>query len=157
MGLKKKVFTDPQQLLRELSLKGQTVVWTNGCFDLLHRGHLHSLKQACELGDLLIVGLNSDNSVQQLKGPNRPIFKQNHRAHLLASSIYVDAVLIFDELTPASALKVIKPNILAKGADYDISTLSEAKIVQGYGGRLVSLDLVDHISTTDIINRIKLL
>ncbi len=157
MGLKKKVFTDPQQLLRELSLKGQTVVWTNGCFDLLHRGHLHSLKQASELGDFLIVGLNSDTSVQKLKGPGRPIFKQHHRAHLLATSVYVDAVLIFDDLTPAKVLELMKPDVFAKGADYDLRTLSEAKIVQGYGGRLVSLDLVDHISTTDIINRIKLL
>ncbi len=155
MGLKKKVFTNAQQLILELSRKDKTIIWTNGCFDLLHRGHLHSLKQASELGDFLIVGLNSDTSVQQLKGPNRPIFEQNHRAHLLATSVYVDAVLIFDDLTPAKVLELIKPDVFAKGADYDISTLPEAKVVEGYGGRLVSLDLVDDISTTDIINRIK--
>ena len=155
MGLKKKVFVDAQQLLQELSRKDKTVVWTNGCFDLLHRGHLNSLKQASELGDLLIVGLNSDNSVRKLKGQNRPIFEQNHRAHLLATLVYVDAVLIFDGLTPSDALESIKPDIFAKGADYDLSKLPEAQIIQGYGGRLVSLDLVDDISTTDIINRIK--
>ena len=157
MGLKKKVFTDAHQLMLSLSSEDKTVVWTNGCFDLLHSGHLNSLKQASELGDLLIVGLNSDSSVQKLKGLNRPIFKQTHRAHLLGALIYVDAILVFDELTPANVLEVIKPDVFAKGADYDLSTLPEASVVQGYGGRLVSLDLVDDISTTDIINRIKTL
>lgn len=155
MGLKKKVFTDASELSQDLDRHNQTIVWTNGCFDLLHRGHLHSLQQASALGDLLVVGLNSDSSVRQLKGLNRPIFEQSHRAHLLSTLFYVDAVLIFDGLTPARELHVLKPDVFAKGADYDITTLSEAKIVEGYGGQLVSLDLIDHVSTTDIINRIK--
>ena len=155
MGFKKKVYTDPIELSQHIAHKNQTIVWTNGCFDLLHSGHLHSLEQASTLGDLLVVGLNSDTSVQQLKGPNRPIYQQNHRANLLSTLIYVDAVLIFDGPNPSNELQVIKPDIFAKGADYDIAELPEAKIVQGYGGRLVSLDLIEHISTTDIINRIK--
>ena len=154
MRFKKQVYLDPQELKQDISGE-KNVVWTNGCFDLLHVGHLHSLKEAAQYGDILIVGLNSDESVKQLKGLGRPIYTEQDRANLLSSLGFVDAVLMFNGLNPMEELKIIKPDIFAKGAEYDLSQLPEAQLVSNYGGKVVSLSLIDSISTSDIINRIK--
>ncbi len=150
-----KIFDNPKKLRDTLSIQGQKVVWTNGCFDLLHAGHLHSLREAAGLGDILIVGLNSDLSVKTLKGDDRPIFDQNYRAELLSSLDMVNAVLLFDGTKPLEALDVIRPDIYAKGGDYIVAELEEAKKVMSYGGKIVTLSFVDSLSTSDIIDKIK--
>lgn len=146
----------------ELSIKcqewrkqGLKLVTTNGCFDILHVGHVRSLKAARSLGDVLIVGLNSDASVRKLKGANRPILPQDERAEILSSLSSVDAVTIFDEDTPVEFLKVVKPDIHAKGSDYDRSRLAETPVVESFGGKVELLDLVPQKSTTNIIERIQ--
>jgi rfaE bifunctional protein nucleotidyltransferase chain/domain len=136
---------------------GKTVVWTNGCFDLIHVGHIRSLRAACELGDVLVVGLNGDVSVRALKGKMRPIFPQHERAELLAALDCVDAVIIFDELTPEVSLARLKPDIHCKGADYAPphgKPIPEARLVESYGGTVRFLPMVPETSTTRIIDRI---
>lgn len=136
---------------------GQVVVWTNGCFDLLHPGHVASLQNARSLGDVLIVGLNSDLSVQANKGPSRPILTQQERAALLAGLECVDYVMIFDEPTPAEALARLQPDIHCKGAEYAPPhgrPVPERAIVEGYGGRIEYLPLVPGVSTTDLVGRV---
>ena len=135
----------------------QTVVWTNGCFDLLHAGHVRSLVAARKLGDVLVVGLNSDASVRQLKGPLRPIMPQAERAELLAALACVDAVVIFDEPTPEQALARLRPDIHCKGADYAPphgKPVPEKTLVESYGGRVEFLPLLPGVSTTDLVERI---
>jgi rfaE bifunctional protein nucleotidyltransferase chain/domain len=137
---------------------GKTVVWTNGCFDLLHVGHIRFLQMAKAQGDVLIVGVNGDDSVRQLKGPGRPILPASQRAELLAALECVDYVVIFDELTPEVALSRLKPEIHCKGADYAPphgKPIPEAKVVESYGGRVVFLPLVPLISTSELIRRIR--
>jgi D-glycero-beta-D-manno-heptose 1-phosphate adenylyltransferase len=149
----------PELLARraEWRASGQTVVWTNGCFDLLHAGHVKSLLAARKLGDVLVVGLNSDSSVRQLKGPGRPIMLEAERAEILAAMACVDAVLIFDELTPEHALERLQPEIHCKGADYGRTgkPVPEAKIVEAYGGRVAFLPMLQGLSTTDIVEQIR--
>jgi rfaE bifunctional protein nucleotidyltransferase chain/domain len=134
---------------------GRTVVWTNGCFDLLHLGHVRSLQLARQLGDLLVVGLNADASVRQLKGPGRPIVPAQQRAEMLAALACVDHVVIFDELTPEAALRRLRPAIHCKGADYDGRPMPEAQLVESYGGKVVYLPLVPDLSTSELIRRIQ--
>ncbi len=134
-----------------------TVVWTNGCFDLVHVGHIRSLTEARKLGDILVVGLNSDSSVRRLKGATRPIMPQQERAELLAALACVDAVVIFDELTPEVSLARLKPDIHCKGADYAPphgKPVPEAKVVEAYGGQVRFLPLIPDTSTSRIIERI---
>jgi phosphoheptose isomerase len=136
---------------------GDTVVWTNGCFDLVHVGHLRSLVEARKLGDILVVGLNSDASVRQLKGPTRPVMPEQERAELLAALACVDAVVIFDELTPEVSLAKLRPDIHCKGADYAPphgKPVPEARVVEAYGGAVKFLPLIPDTSTTRIIERI---
>ncbi|QEL20969.1 adenylyltransferase/cytidyltransferase family protein [Limnoglobus roseus] len=136
---------------------GRTVVWTNGCFDLLHPGHLSSLASARQLGDLLIVGLNSDASVKGNKGPLRPILSQGERAEMLAAVECVDFVVVFDEPTPEAALAKLQPDVHCKGAEYAPPhgrPVPERAIVEGYGGKIAYLPLVAGVSTTDLIARI---
>jgi rfaE bifunctional protein nucleotidyltransferase chain/domain len=155
----KKVATWEQLLARRAEWKAteQTVVWTNGCFDLIHVGHIRSLRAARELGDALVVGLNGDRSVRALKGPNRPIVPQHERAELLAALECVDAVIVFDELTPEVSLARLKPDIHCKGADYAPpkgKPIPEAKLVESYGGTVRFLPLVPETSTSGLIDRI---
>ena len=138
-----------------LRAERKKIVFTNGCFDLLHVGHVRYLTAARALGDLLIVGLNSDSSVRMLKGADRPINNQEDRAEILSGLRAVDHVVIFDERTAENLIAEVKPDIYVKGGDYDLSTLPEAKIVQSYGGRVEFIDLVAGRSTTNIINRMK--
>ncbi len=138
---------------------GSTVVWTNGAFDLLHPGHVASLQQARALGDVLIVGLNSDRSVKAYKGPARPILNQDERAAMLAALECVDAVMVFDENTPAESLARLKPDIHCKGAEYAPPhgrPVPERAVVEAYGGRIEYLPLVPGVSTTEILRRIRL-
>jgi rfaE bifunctional protein nucleotidyltransferase chain/domain len=138
--------------------EGKTVVWTNGCFDLIHIGHVRSLQAARSMGDLLVVGVNSDASVRRLKGAERPIVPAAERAAVLAALECVDHVIVFDESTPCDALARLKPDIHCKGADYAPPTgksIPEAPIVEGYGGRIEFLPLVPLLSTTELLHRIR--
>lgn len=136
---------------------GKTVVWTNGCFDLLHLGHVRNLEAARSLGGVLVVGVNSDASVRQLKGSGRPIVPQAERAQVIAALACVDYVVVFDELTPEAALARLQPDVHCKGADYAPpggKPIPEARIVAGYGGRIEFLPLVPGLSTTDLVRRV---
>jgi D-glycero-beta-D-manno-heptose 1-phosphate adenylyltransferase len=139
----------------QLRRQGQVVVWTNGCFDLFHAGHLHSLRQARQQGDVLVVGVNSDASVRRLKGPGRPLLSLQDRTELLAGLACVAYVVVFDELTPAAALARLRPDVHCKGADYGPGgkAVPEAAVVASYGGRVCFLPLLPGVSTTELIRR----
>ncbi len=141
--------------LNELREQGKSIVSTNGCFDILHVGHVRILKQSKDLGDILVVGINSDASVKKLKGEDRPINNQDDRAELLSSLECVDVVSIFDEGTPVEFLKVVKPNIHVKGADYKPQDLEETPIVESFGGEVKILPLVPQKSTTSLVEKIR--
>lgn len=143
------------ELALKLKKQGKTSVFTNGCFDILHIGHVRYLKESARYGDVLIVGLNSDASVKRLKGESRPINNEFDRAELLSELGFVDYVVIFDEDTPEALLDEIKPNIYTKGADYTLETLPEAKIVIKNGGCVEFIDLVEGKSTTNVIKKIE--
>jgi D-beta-D-heptose 7-phosphate kinase/D-beta-D-heptose 1-phosphate adenosyltransferase len=130
------------------------VVFTNGCFDIMHRGHATYLAQARTLGDLLVVGLNTDASVQRLKGPSRPINHQYDRAFLLASLACVDFVILFDEDTPEQLIHTVCPDILVKGGDYTLDTIVGADFVLQNGGTVTTIPFVDGYSTTSTLNKI---
>ena len=134
---------------------GKTVVFTNGCFDLLHRGHIHTLRQAKSHGDLLIVALNSDRSVKAIKGTNRPIIPELDRVELIAAMEMVDYVVVYDEPDPYSLIAVIKPNVLAKGGDWSADKIIGADIVEQNGGRVAVIPYLQGFSTTEIIERIR--
>ena len=135
---------------------GKIVVWTNGCFDILHAGHVRSLRDASALGDVLIVGINSDASVRAIKGNDRPIVDQADRAELLAALEMVDYVTIFDEHTPITVLSLLRPDVHCKGAEYADGTrpFPERETVVGYGGEIRFLPLHPGRSTSDLIHRI---
>ncbi len=152
------------QRVKMWRLKGQKVVFTNGCFDILHRGHVTYLAQTAEKGNRLIVALNTDSSVKrQGKGEERPINQEDARAMVLASLGFVDMVIFFDEDTPLTAIKLLQPDVLAKGADYDADETDEnakayivgSKEVRTYGGSVVAIPLVEGFSTTAIIKKLK--
>lgn len=132
---------------------GRKVVFTNGVFDLLHVGHVRYLQEAHAQGDLLVVGVNSDSSVQRLKGPTRPIQNENDRAEILAGLKAVDFTVLFSEDTPAELIRIVRPDILVKGGDYKIETIVGADFVQSYGGTVRALQFVDGKSTTSIIKK----
>jgi rfaE bifunctional protein nucleotidyltransferase chain/domain len=134
---------------------GRRVVFTNGCFDLLHPGHIRSLEQARELGDALIVGLNSDASVRQLKGEGRPVLPVCERAEILAALESVDAVVIFDELTPREVIARLLPDVLVKGGDWPGDQIVGREEVEAAGGRVVSIPVVPDYSTSDILREIR--
>ena len=134
--------------------KGRRVVFTNGCFDLLHAGHVKYLQKARSYGDLLILGLNSDASVRRLKGPNRPLIDEDERAHLLAALDCIDYVVLFDEDTPLHLIETLKPDILVKGGDYTREGVVGHEVVESYGGRVELVEFVDGKSTTGIIEKI---
>ena len=133
---------------------GSRVVFTNGCFDLIHLGHVRYLQEARRLGDVLIVALNSDRSVRELKGPTRPILNEQERAEILAALGCVDYSIVFDQGTPLELLAALQPEILVKGGDYSIEKIVGREQVEAAGGKVVSLAFVDGVSTTEIIDRI---
>jgi rfaE bifunctional protein nucleotidyltransferase chain/domain len=137
---------------------GKTVVWTNGCFDLLHVGHVRGLQEARSLGDVLVVGVNSDDSIRRLKGAGRPIVPEGERAEVIAALGCVDHVLIFGEDTPCEVLARLQPDIHCKGADWARQSkrpFPDAEVVRSYGGRIAFLTFTPGVSTTDIVRRIE--
>lgn len=134
---------------------GQKVVFTNGCFDILHAGHVTYLEAAKAQGDVLVLGLNTDASVRRLKGPERPINSELDRAKVVGALKSVDYVVLFGEQTAEAVIAEVKPDVYVKGGDYTLDTLPEAKIVQSYGGKVAFIDMVEGRSTTNIINKIK--
>ncbi len=143
-----------QTILQELQDQGRKVVFTNGCFDLLHVGHIKYLQAARQLGDLLVLGLNTDASIRRLKGQKRPLIDQTERSHILAALSCVDFVTVFDEDTPLELIRTLRPDILVKGGDYDLDGVVGRELVESYGGRVELIQFVDGRSTTNIINKI---
>jgi len=145
---------DLQNLLKNLRSQGKTIVTTNGCFDILHVGHVRYLEATKKFGDVLIVALNSDKSVKSIKGEGRPINNEQDRAEVLCALRSVDYVVLFDEDSPANLLAEIKPDIHTKGADYTMETLPEAKIITENGGKVEFISFVEGKSTTNTIAKI---
>lgn len=156
-NINKKVFgKDNLEFSRMLAFwrfKNKRIIFTNGCFDVLHRGHAEYLAKASELGDILVIGLNTDESVKRLKGSNRPVNNEQNRAFLLASLGVVSAVVFFGEDTPEKLIEIVKPDFLVKGADYNEKTIVGADFVKSYGGQVVTIDLVEGLSSSDIIDK----
>ncbi len=147
-----------EALVRECNVwraTGKKIVFTNGCFDILHHGHLVLLAEAASFGNILTVGLNTDNSVQRLKGPERPLTHEQDRAFQVASMLCTDAVCLFDEDTPEALIKLIKPDVLVKGGDYTIDNIVGADFVHNNGGSVEIIPFVKGYSTTSTIDRIK--
>lgn len=152
-----KISTLPE-LLKKLSqwrLSGKTIVFTNGCFDILHAGHIASLTEAAAHADLLVVGLNADASVRGLKGEGRPVNDEDSRALLMAALAMVDAVVLFSEPTPLELITAIKPDVLVKGGDYKLEEIVGAKEVMAAGGRVVINPIIEGFSTTSILEKIR--
>ena len=143
-------------IISEVKNQNKTIITTNGCFDIIHAGHVRYLKHAKELGDVLVVCLNSDESVQRLKGPTRPLNYQDDRAEVMSALSSVDYVVIFDEDTPIKVLDKIKPDIHVKGGDYTEETLPETAVIKQGGGKIQFIPFVEGRSTTNIINKISL-
>ena len=146
---------DLLEKLLNYKTSGQKIVFTNGCFDILHAGHVRYLNAAKALGDVLIVGLNSDESVRRLKGEGRPVNPAADRAEVLAGLRAVDHVVVFGEATAEELVRQLKPDIYVKGGDYSLETLPEAKIVTGYGGKTILIPMVEGRSTTNVIRRLQ--
>ena len=158
-AIEKKIVTWTELLLRrkQWHRQGRTVVWTNGCFDLLHVGHIRSLQDARKLGDVLVVGVNSDKSIRRIKGAPRPLVPAKERMTILAAIEAVDCVVMFEQDTPEAALARLKPEIHCKGADYAPprgKPIPEAAVVRAYGGKIAFLPLVEKHSTTNLIAHI---
>ena len=152
-----KKIPNPEELDRLLAywqFKDQKIVFTNGCFDIIHRGHVDYLAKAADLGDVLIIGLNTDASTQRLKGPTRPINDENARAQILAAMSFVSAVVLFDEDTPYELIKKVQPDILVKGADYKPEDIVGYDIVIAKGGKVETLDYLQGYSTSLIEKKI---
>ena len=153
-----KLFASTEDLapkVKEWNTQGKKIVFTNGVFDLVHPGHIAYLNEAANLGDVLIVGLNSDQSVKRLKGESRPVNDEFSRSQLLAALFFVDAVLLFNEDTPIKLINAISPDILVKGGDYQIATIVGAKETLARGGEVKVLHFLPGYSSTAIINKIK--
>ncbi len=160
INIDSKIFPDFKSFentLKEWKSNNEKIVFTNGCFDIVHHGHVDSLVKSAEMGTRLIVGLNSDQSVEILKGRNRPILNTESRAIVLAAFCFVDAVVIFSEETPANLVAQIVPDVLVKGNQYKIHEIAGSETVLANGGRVETLELVPGISTSDIIDKIKTL
>ena len=136
---------------------GKKFAWTNGCFDIIHAGHVDYLERSKAYGDFLVVGLNSDASIKKLKGDLRPIFSEQDRAKVLCSIIYVDYVVIFSDKSPINMIELLQPDYYIKGGDYTIDTIdqNERKVVEGYGGGIVLLPMVAGVSSSIIVEKIK--
>lgn len=146
---------DIEDFCEVLRKGGQRIVFTNGCFDILHAGHVRYLAQAKAFGDCLVLGLNTDASVRRLKGPERPINSELDRAEVVSGLRSVDYVVLFDEPTAEELIRKVRPDVYVKGGDYTLETLPEAKIVQQYGGCVEFIRMVEGRSTTNVIEKIK--
>lgn len=146
---------DDKSLDKKLNLwreEGKSIVFSNGCFDILHRGHVEYLSKAADLGDILIIGLNTDDSVKRLKGPSRPVNDEKARAVVLAALEFVDAIMFFEEDTPYNLIKRVQPDVLVKGKDYKAEDIVGYDIVTAKGGKVETIELVEGFSTTNILN-----
>jgi len=143
-----------KEVVKKAKEEGKKVVFTNGCFDILHQGHIRFLAEAKKCGDYLIVGLNSDSSIKIIKGKKRPLMPEGARAELLAALCFVDGVVIFNEKDPLTIIKYLKPHILVKGADWEENDIIGADLVKKIGGEVKQIPLVPGISTSGIISRI---
>lgn len=155
--IEKKIFTLPGLIstIKQWRFLGKSIAFTNGCFDILHEGHLYSLGEAAKEADCLIVGVNSDHSVKKLKGESRPLNNESSRAKVLASLLIIDAVIIFNEDTPLELIKAILPDVLVKGGDYKPEEIAGAKEVIANGGRVVINPILQGFSTSSIIAKMK--
>ncbi len=143
-----------QHALYRWRFLSKRIVFTNGCFDILHLGHVDYLSKASDLGDILIVGVNSDASTSRLKGPQRPINNEEQRSILLAAMHFIDAVIVFDDPTPLELIKMVRPDVLVKGSDYNLSNIVGADVVQSYNGQVKTIDFLPGYSTTLIEEKI---
>lgn len=148
-------FNEIKNIISELRKNSKKIVFTNGCFDIIHAGHVGYLNEAKALGDILVVGMNSDKSVRRLKGESRPVINEKDRAYILANLKPVDYVVIFDEDTPYMLIKEIIPDILVKGGDYEGKNVAGGDIVESAGGRVTLINFIKGKSTSNIINAIK--
>lgn len=149
---------DPSTLSRQVNywrFQGKKIVFTNGCFDLLHRGHIDYLSKAADLGDVLVVGLNTDASVTRLKGPGRPVNDQQARAEVLASLFFVSQVVLFDEDTPYELIQRVQPDVLVKGSDYQAEDIVGYEVVKARNGQVVTLDFLEGYSTSGLIEKLR--
>lgn len=156
--IEKKIAYTAKEVENTLSLwrfKDDKIVFTNGCFDILHRGHIEYLAKAASLGTKLVIGLNTDASVKRLKGDSRPVNDENARALLLASLVFVDKVILFDTDTPRDLIDFVQPDVLVKGGDYKPEEIVGYDIVKAKGGEIVTLDFVEGYSTTSLIEKMK--
>ncbi|MFT4968895.1 MAG: rfaE bifunctional protein nucleotidyltransferase chain/domain [Chitinophagales bacterium] len=144
-----------KHILAQWRVKSNRIVFTNGCFDIIHVGHVHTLKEAKKLGDKLLVGLNSDNSVKRLKGSERPINKEINRADLLSAFEMVDAIIIFEDDTPLSVIEAIQPDVLVKGGDWKIEEIVGGEFVKKNGGEVVSVPFIPNESSSNLIEKIQ--
>ena len=155
--VKNKIF-NKNNLLEKLEIwrgENKKIVFTNGCFDLIHLGHIEVLARSADLGDILIIGVNTDSSIKELKGNNRPIIEEDSRAQQLASLEFVDAVILFNEQTPLELIKVIKPNVITKGGDYNSEQVVGNEITVKNEGEVIIIPLTQGYSTTSILDKIK--
>jgi len=157
MNSASKIYTTDEltNQIRNWKGSGEKIVFTNGCFDILHLGHIDYLEKASDKGDRLVVGLNTDESVRKLKGEDRPVNSEYARARMLAALGFVDAVVAFGEDTPYKLIKTLEPTVLVKGSDYLAENIVGADIVIGIGGSVETIDLVEGYSTTAIINKLR--
>jgi D-beta-D-heptose 7-phosphate kinase/D-beta-D-heptose 1-phosphate adenosyltransferase len=156
-GIEKKILSidAAKALISSWKVTGKTVAFTNGCFDILHPGHLFSIAQAAKEADYLVLGLNADASIKRLKGPDRPINSTESRALVMANLVLVDAVVVFEQDTPYELITTLMPDVLVKGGDYTIETIVGAKEVIANGGKVIINPIVEGFSTTNIIEKIK--
>jgi len=156
--MEKKPFLTLEELLsvlKHLREAGKKIVFTNGCFDIIHAGHVHYLNECKKLGDILVVGINSDGSIKRLKGDKRPILPLEMRAYVLANLKPVDFVVPFEEDTPYNLIRAIKPDVLVKGGDWEVDNIVGKDVVESYGGKVLTIPFEFDISTTKIVERIK--
>lgn len=151
---KVKTLEELEKMVQAMKIKDQKIVFTNGCFDIIHSGHIHTLSEAKNKGTKLIVAINSDDSIKSLKGENRPIQNEKQRSLIIASLFFVDFVVIFEEATPFNLIKTLKPDVLVKGGDYKISEIIGADIVIKNGGTVEMIPFLEGFSTTDTIRKI---
>ena len=145
---------DYAPLFKKLRAEGKKIVFTNGCFDLIHKGHIKCLYEASRIGDLLVVGINEDDSVKRAKGPNRPVMPMDSRIAVISAIEFVDYVIPFSEDTPMDVIKKVRPHVLIKGGDYDIEEIVGRELVLKLGGFVKTIDPIPGYSTTEIVNKI---
>ena len=157
MNSKDKIYSLPQlqEKVHNWREQGHKIVFTNGCFDLLHLGHVDYLEKARQLGDKLVIGLNTDDSISRIKGPSRPLQDEVSRARIMASLLFIDAVVLFDEDTPLNLIKAVQPDILVKGDDYAVEQIVGHEVVEARGGEVKTVPLVKGYSTTNIVKKIE--